>query len=184
MERQRAIIQLGSRRARHFERDIAVRELSPPTVGVVDQFVVDGILQHVREGHSLRFSHDIFFEWAFFRVLADAEDWLREIRACGEPPAVARVVELLSQWEFGQGDLWAKTLHNVDGSSMRSQWTRSWLLAPLAAPTFKDSEANFSAALEANDCRFLEKALVWFQAERTTPNPMVLEGNFRQEERI
>ena len=184
LERQRAIVELGSQRAKNLERDIAVRELSPHTIGVIDQLVADGILQHVRVGHSLRFSHDIFFEWAFFHVLADADDWLREIRACGEPPAVARVVELLSQWEFGQGTIWAKTLHQVDGSSMRSQWTRAWLLAPLAAPNFKASEASFSAALEANDHRFLKKALVWFQAERTTPNPMILEGDLPQEERI
>jgi hypothetical protein len=184
LERQRAIVELGAVRARHLERDIAVRELSPSTVGVIEQLVADGILQYVRVGHSLRFSHDIFFEWAFFQVLSDTDDWLNEIRACGEPPAVARVVELLSQWDFGQDDAWAKTLHRVDGSSMRSQWTRAWLLAPLAAPNFKALQVSFSAALEANDHYFLKKALVWFQAERTMPNPMILEGNLPQEERI
>ena len=52
LDRQRAIVELSSQRARHFERDIAVRELSPLTLGVIDQFVVDGILQHVRVGHT------------------------------------------------------------------------------------------------------------------------------------
>lgn len=183
LERQRAIVNLGSQRARHFGRDIALRDLSAPTRGVTGQLVTDGILQHSKVGHSLRFSHDIFFEWAFFHVLNDAEDWLKEIRACGEPPAVARVVELLSQSEFGRGDIWTTTLHTIDGSSMRSQWTRAWLLAPLSAPTFSAKEGTFSKALEADDHRFLNKALVWFQAERTTPNLMVLDGDFPEEER-
>jgi hypothetical protein len=125
LKRQRALVELGSQRAKHFERDIAVRELSPPIIGVIDQLVADGILRPVRIGHSLRFSHDIFFEWAFFHVLADAEDWLREIRACGEPPAVARVVELLSQWEFGQGAIWAKSRWEKV-SPRRARAARRW----------------------------------------------------------
>ena len=29
-------------------------------------------------GHTVRFSHDIFFEWAFFHVLSDrGDDWLQ-----------------------------------------------------------------------------------------------------------
>src|SRR5580658_9675624 len=45
--------------------------------------------------HTVRFSHDIFFEWAFFHVLVDREEaWLNAIRDCGEPPAIGRVVEL------------------------------------------------------------------------------------------
>lgn len=184
LERQRAIVELAFWRARHFECDIAVRELSPSTINVIDQLVVDGILQHVSVGHRLRFSHDIFFEWAFFHVLTDSEDWLKEIGLCGEPPAVARVVELLSQWEFCQGDKWTETLYRVHGSSMRSQWTRAWLLAPLTAPNFQDSDTHYNEALEANDHRFLKKALVWFQAERTTPNPMILEGDLPQDDRI
>ena len=68
--RQRAIIELGTLRARHLEREIAISQLSPGTVGIIDQIVSDGILQQVRRGNTLRFSHDIFFEWAFFHVLA------------------------------------------------------------------------------------------------------------------
>ena len=101
IERQRAILELAGLRARHLSEPIGLRRLTPPSVALINQLVVDGILQHVRHGHTVRFSHDIFFEWAFFHVLADrGEDWLEEIRACGEPPAVARVVELLSQWEY------------------------------------------------------------------------------------
>jgi hypothetical protein len=183
--RQQAIIELGTLRARHLEREIAIRQLSPGTVGIVDQLVSDGILQHALRGHTLRFSHDIFFEWAFFHVLVDCGSaWLEEIRACGEPPTVARVVELLSQWEFERGSDWASILQEVDASQMRSQWTRSWLLAPLTASNFDQSEATYSDTVQADDFRFLKKALVWFQAERTTPNSNVLAADLPADQRI
>jgi hypothetical protein len=183
--RQQTIIELGTLRARHLEREIAIRQLSPGTVEIVDQLVSDGILQHVRRGHTLRFSHDIFFEWAFFHVLVDrGTAWLEEIRACGEPPTVARVVELLSQWEFEQGTDWARILREVDASQMRSQWTRSWLLAPLTASNFDQSEATYSDTVQADDFRFLKKALVWFQAERTTPNSTILAADLPADQRI
>jgi hypothetical protein len=183
--RQQAIIELGTLRARHLEREIALRQLSPGIVGIVDQLVSDGILQHVRRGHTLRFSHDIFFEWAFFHVLVDrGSAWLEEIRACGEPPSVARVVELLSQWEFEQGSDWARTLREVDASQMRSQWTRSWLLAPLTASNFDQSELTYSEAVQEDEFRFLKKALVWFQAERTTPNSNILAADLPPDQRI
>jgi hypothetical protein len=183
--RQRAIIELGTLRARHLEREIAIGQLSQGTVGIIDQLVSDGILQQVRRGHTLRFSHDIFFEWAFFHVLVDCRSaWLQEIRACGEPPAVSRVVELLSQWEFEQGSDWARILREVDASQMRSQWTRSWLLAPLTASNFDESELTYGNAIEADEFRFLKKALVWFQAERTTPNANILATDLPADERI
>jgi hypothetical protein len=134
---------------------------------------------------TLRFSHDIFFEWAFFHVLLDyGSAWLEEIRACDEPPIVARVVELLSQWEFEQGSDWARILQVVDASQMRSQWTRSWLLGPLTASNFDQSDAIYSDVVQANNFRFLKKALVWFQAERTTPNFTILAADLPADQRI
>jgi hypothetical protein len=108
IERQRALLELAGLRARRLSEPISLRGLTPSSVALIDQLVVDGILQHSRRGHTVRFSHDIFFEWALFHVLADrGEDWLQEIRACGEPPAVARAVELLSQWEYARGQDWS-----------------------------------------------------------------------------
>lgn len=185
LERQRALVELAARRARHLSVPIGLRHLSAPTVGLIDQLVADGILQHVRPGLTVRFSHDIFFEWGFFHVLADvADDWLAEIRACGEPPAAARVVELFSQWEYAQGDAWAQMLDAVASSGMRSQWTRAWLLGPIAASTFEGTEDRFAAAVLGGDKGLLKKALVWFQAEKTTPNPGILSGDLPQDQRL
>jgi len=185
IERQRALVELGLLRARHVEREIAISQLTQPTVSLVRQFMVDGILQDARLGHTVRFAHDIFFEWAFLHVLEDrGSAWLEEIRLCGEPPAISRVVELLSQSEFGKGPGWVSTLRHVEASGMRSQWTRAWLLGPLATPDFNRHEALFSDAVKANEFHFLRKALVWFQAEKTTPNPIILAGNLAHDERI
>ncbi|MGE4296492.1 MAG: hypothetical protein AB7E47_00565 [Desulfovibrionaceae bacterium] len=175
---QRALIELGTARATHLGREIAFRDISPATTAVVDQFVTDGILQYVRRGHSLRFSHDIFFEWAFLHALMDAPDWLAAVKECGEPPAVARVVELLAQSEFHPEGAWARTLPRIAGAGMRSQWTRAWLLGPLGAPNFVASADIFDGVLKADGHHFLKRALVWFQAEKITPNSLILEGDF------
>jgi hypothetical protein len=185
LERQRAIVELAGARARKLSQPIALKQLSPSGVSMIPQFVEDGILQQVRVGHTVRFSHDIFFEWAFFHTLADrGEEWLEEIKACGEPPAVARVVELLSQSEFARKEIWADQLRRVAQSNMRSQWTRAWLLGPVAASDFEDDEDQFATVAFAEDFRFLKKALVWFQAEKTSPNAAVLASDLAADQRL
>lgn len=185
-DRQRAIVELGAIRGRHLEREIAVSALTPATSSLIEQFVSDGILQHVKRGHTVRFAHDIFFEWAFFHVLVDRQKaWPEEIRLCGEPPSVARVVELLSQSLLQTPCDWMAVLEQLDGAGLRSQWTRAWLLAPFSAPDFLTFADHYAAVAAASDFQFLGKALVWFQAERTTPNLIVLENeSIGQDERI
>ena len=185
IERQRAILELGGLRARHLSEPIRLGRLTQPSLNLIDQLMVDGILQQVQRGHTVRFSHDIFFEWSFFHVLADrGGDWLEEIRACGEPPAVARVVELLSQSEYALGEGWARQLTRVASPNMRSQWTRAWLLGPLGSANFAGDENQFAKAVFADDFHFLKKALVWFQAEKTSPNPNILARDLPQDQRL
>lgn len=185
LNRQRALVELGGKRARSLSQPIRLAELTAPTTQVVTALVQDGILQWVREGHTLRFSHDIFFEWAFLHALMDTgAGWLDEIRACGEPPAVARVVELLSQAQFTDAVGWADSLRVIAGSKARSQWTRAWLLGPLGSSVFTTNAETFAAAVSADDYRLLQKALVWFQAEKTTPNQNILAGELPVDQRI
>jgi hypothetical protein len=185
LNRQRALVELGGKRARSLSQPLRLAELTAPTTQLVTALVQDGILQWVREGHTLRFSHDIFFEWAFLHTLMDAgAGWLDEIRACGEPPAVARVVELLSQAQFTDAAGWANNLRAIAGSKARSQWTRAWLLGPLASSVFTAHAETFATAVMADDYRLLQKALVWFQAEKTTPNQNILAGDLPADQRI
>ncbi len=176
--RQRAIIDLAAVRARDLSQPIALSDLSAPTIAMLTALKADGILQDARTGHSVNFAHDIFFEWALFHYLADAgTSWIDALRAMGEPPVVGRVVELLSQADFQHDPGWAQTLVALEGANLRSQWTRAWLLGPIAAPSFEVSSEHYYALCAAEDFRLLHKALVWFQAEKTIPNATILGGD-------
>lgn len=183
--RQRAIIDLASVRAKQLSQPIPLARLTPESRSQIEGLAEDGILQHVSKGHTIRFSHDIFFEWSFFHVLVErGNEWPGEIRACGEPPAVARVVELLSQREYREGKSWTATLNKIAAAKMRSQWTRAWLLGPLGLPTFNANEEEFAKEVFANDFALLKKALVWFQAEKTVPNANILASELPSEQRV
>ena len=182
IERQRALLDLARIRARQLSQPIRISQLT--SAAHIDELRSDGILQNAREGISVRFAHDIFFEWAFFYVLADrGPQWIDEIKACGEPPAVARVVELVSQWEYAQGEDWPKYLTQTEGSDLRSQWLRAWLIGPLGTARFEADEGQFATAVFSDDFRLFRKVLVWFQAEKTSPNANILAGTLPQEQR-
>lgn len=182
IERQRALLDLARVRARQLSQPIGLSQLT--SVAHIDDLRSDGILQNAREGISVRFAHDIFFEWAFFHVLADrGVQWMEEVKACGEPPAVARVVEFASQWEYAQGKDWLAHLAQAESSGLRSQWLRAWLVGPLGTARFEADENQFETAVFADDFRLFKKALVWFQAEKTSPNANVLAGALPQEQR-
>lgn len=182
IERQCALLDLASIRARELSQPIRLSELT--SIAHIDDLRSDGILQDARPGISVRFAHDIFFEWAFFYVLADrGPQWMEEIKTCGEPPALARVVELASQWEYTQGKDWRTYLAQTKGSDLRSQWLRAWLVAPLGTARFEADENQFATAVFADDFRLFRKALVWFQAEKTSPNANILAVALPQEQR-
>ena len=182
VERQRALLDLARVHARQLSQPIGLGQLN--SVTCINDLRSDGILLNVREGISVRFAHDIFFEWAFFYVLADrGPQWIEMIKDCGEPPAVARVVELASQWEYAHKKDWSVYLAQAENSGLRSQWLRAWLAGPLGTARFKVDEDQFATAVFANDFYLFRKTLVWFQAEKTTPNEMILAGEYPQKQR-
>lgn len=178
LQRQMALLELGAQRARRLSEPLALASLKPSTTEVVAGLVADGVLQVVRPGLSVRFAHDIFFEWAFFHQLLGTDaGWISELASAGEPPVIGRVVELVSQSEFGSGDRWSDMLRQAEASTVRPQWVRAWLLGPIASPNFTELESSYLSVLYADDYRLLRKLLVWFQAERTIPNPTILRGD-------
>jgi hypothetical protein len=183
IERQRTIVALARERARNMSLPIRYSRL--PSLDLVDELIVDGVLQEVRPGHSARFAHDIFFEWSFTCALVDRDaEWLEEVRAAGEPPAVGRAVELLSQSAYAEGNTWSMSLEATQAVDLRSQWARAWLVGLFGSPAFEGNESRFEAVAFAGNHEMLHKVLVWFQAEKTTPNTSLLSAeHIKQDER-
>jgi len=177
LARQRALIELARRSAPDLGRNVRIRDLSTATQSVLPALEDDGLVQQVRTGHTAQFSHDIFFEWSFLHLLLDeGDDWIAALTAAGEPPALARVVELLSQATYPIPDQWSRALEALKVALVRPQWLRAWLVGPVFSPRFAERTDVFATALAANGHQLLGKLLVWMQAEKTTPNPMVLSG--------
>lgn len=177
LQRQRAIIDLARTACRQLGRPFALSRLKDATIDTLQALIADGIIEEVEEGHSAKFSHDIFFEWSFLHSLKDEEDWIRAIGEVGEPPVLGRVVELLSQLEFASEENWQSHLARIEASNLRSQWMRAWLLGPLSAADFNEHVEVFDRVVSSDNYRFLEKVLVWFQAERMRPNDYILSHN-------
>ena len=172
--RQRTLVALAKAGAARPGRALSTG-LDGVDPDAVDELRRDGVLRDARPGHSVRFAHDIFFEWAVLHLLISREDaWLDEVRAAGEPPVLGRAVELLSQEAFSSGEGWAEQLRGVEQSALRPQWARAWLLGPLSAADFADRAAPFADAVFGDGARWFARLVVWFQAEKTRPNPLVL----------
>lgn len=177
LARQIALVELAQRSAPDLGRNLRIRDLTAATQAVLPALEEDGLVQQVRVGHTAQFSHDIFFEWSVYHLLLDqGDDWVRVLRDTGEPPALGRVVELLSQSTYLDPDEWCRNLKVLATAPLRPQWLRAWLLAPIFSPDFRKHTTAFAASLSDDDHRLLGKLLVWMQAEKTTPNPLVLSG--------
>lgn len=172
--RRNALVQLAKTGAHQLGRRIPIADVDAQTLAELE---ADGIVRPVRRGHTVQFSHDIFFEWAFLQHLIRADDtWPEVIREVGEPPALCRVVELLSQAELAHGENWANHLAALGGNQrLRSQWLRAWMAGPFALETFAQYSAAFDRALLDTAHSRIRKLVVWYQAEKTKPNTAILE---------
>ncbi len=172
--RRNALVQLAKAGAHQLGRRIPVADVDAQ---VLSELEADGIVRPVRRGHSVQFSHDIFFEWAFLQHLVRADDaWPDVIREVGEPPALGRVVELLSQTELAHGENWVKHLATLEANQgLRSQWLRAWMAGPFSLETFPQHSSAFDRAMFDTAHSRVRKVVVWYQAEKTKPNTAILE---------
>lgn len=171
-DRQTALLALAREGAATLGRRMPVRASSPVAI---EELRADGILRDLRAGHTVAFNHDIYFEWAFLHLLIEEDEaWPETLRAVGEPPVLGRVVELLSQLYFREPPAWREHLERLEPLGLRSQWTRAWLLGPFASSDFTAHAGQMTDAAFSGGNPRLSKLTVWFQAEKTTPNPVII----------
>jgi hypothetical protein len=178
-QRQRALIDIAEKGVRNLGKDIPARELKDSTIEQIAALKADHIIRDERGGSSFAFTHDIFFEWVFLRLLIDVGDeWTKALDVAGEPPLLGRVVGLMAQEALTDNGRWSTGYRSLASKNLRRQWQREWLTAPPFTPAFEQAKAEFAALLKADDFALFEKVLVWFQAQHTIPSPWVL-GNIK-----
>jgi hypothetical protein len=182
LQRQRALIDLAERGVRNLGKEILVRDLKAQTVDQLKALEADNIIRLERSGATVSFTHDIFFEWVFFRLLIELGDaWPSALAAAGEPPLLGRVVGLLAQHTLTEPGRWIAGLAQLEDSTLRAQWKREWLTAPLFTSAFDNAVDEFTQRIEVDDFALCRNMLVWFQAQHTMPSPIIMQGTVKIE---
>lgn len=174
-QRQRALLDIAEKGVANLGKNVAARSLAHPTFEHIASLKSDLLVRGNNGDASFSFSHDIFFEWTFFRLLIDFGDsWVDVLAQSGEPPLLGRVVSLLAQQSITEPSKWSSNYAALNQSTLRPQWRREWLTAPPFTSEFVNRQAEFTDLVTADEHMLLEKLLVWFQAQHTIPNPTIL----------
>ena len=175
-QRRRALLDLAEKGVRNLGKNITVQGLKAPTFAQIGALKGDRIIREHDGGASYSFTHDIFFEWVFFRLLVErGADWQSGLTEAGEPPLLGRVVGLLAQQALASPGQWTAGYRDLETRSLRPQWRREWLTAPPFTPAFDQGQKEFQTLLSENDYVLFKKLLVWFQAQHTVPSPLILQ---------
>jgi ATPase family associated with various cellular activities (AAA) len=162
--RQRALLDLAERGVRNLGKKTPARLLKDGTFAQVPGLKTDLVIRDHDGGASFSFTHDIFFEWVFYRRLIELDDeWKSALLEAGEPPLLGRVVGLLAQSMFGTNGRWSQGYRELETGSLRPQWRREWLTAPPFSPSFAQEQQEFQVLLSENNWALLEKLLVCFR---------------------
>ena len=177
-QRQRALLDFAEQGVRNLGKNIQARPLKDATIAQIAALKMDLIIRTQDSGASYSFTHDIFFEWVFFRHLIElGNKWMTGLVEAGEPPFLGRVVGLLAQSALTTPGKWSVGYRELEGQkTLRPQWRREWLTAAPFTPGFEQGKQEFQALLIENDYALFEKLLVWFQAQHTIPSPVVLQN--------
>lgn len=174
-QRQRALLDLAETGVDNLGKNIPARALKDSTFGQIAALKSDHLIREENGGAAYSFSHDIFFEWTFFRLLIElGDDWQHALSAAGEPPLLGRVIGLLAQNSLAVSGKWTAAYRSLEMQPLRPQWRREWLTAPPFTSLFTSITEEFGQILFENNFSLLEKLLVWFQAQHTIPSPVIL----------
>jgi hypothetical protein len=146
-QRQRALIDIAEHGVGRLGKSIPTRDLKDATHAQIAALKGDHIIRDERGGSLLAFAHDIFFEWAFLRLLIDLGDgWMKAIEEAGEPPLLGRVVGLMAQKAITEKGMWIQGYRLLEQENLRRQWQREWLTAPPFTPAFDGAKEEFSSS--------------------------------------
>ena len=174
-ERRRALLDLAEKGVRTLGKNIAAQDLKDATFAQIAALKSDYVIREHDGGAFYSFTHDIFFEWVFFRLLIErGPDWPLSLAEAGEPPLLGRVVGLLAQHAIASPKRWTQGYRDLETRALRPQWRREWLTAAPFTPAFVRGQKEFQTLLTENDYALFEKLLVWFQAQHTIPSPLIL----------
>ena len=168
-QRQRALIDIAEKGVRNLGKGIPARELKDFTIEQIAALKADKIIRDERGGSTLAFTHDIFFEWAFFRLLIDlGHEWTKALEAAGEPPLLGRVVGLMAQDALTDNGRWSAGYRSLESKTLRRQWQREWLTAPPFTPAFEEAQAEFGVLLKGDEFALFERCSSGFR--HSTPS--------------
>jgi len=175
LRRRTALLDLARAGAETLGRGVPASRVDPEAL---NGLIADDVMIERAGGLRVSFAHDIFFEWAFLHVLMEADDLLMSLREAGEPPALGRPVELLSQNKLNaDSEAWAKILAKLEGQQVRPQWRRCWLVGPAMDYLSAAASEALQDVVLAEDGARLERMLTWCRATATISNPVVLRGD-------
>jgi hypothetical protein len=127
-QRQRALLDLAEVGVRNLGKNIPARRLKESTFAQIAALKADLIIREQDGGASYSFTHDIFFEWTFFRLLIElGSEWHRALIEAGEPPLLGRVIGLLAQSSLFTLGKWTAGYRSLEAQPLRPQWRREWL---------------------------------------------------------
>ena len=143
-QRQRALIDIAEAWSWKARESIPARDLKDATHAHIAALKRDHIIRDERGGSLLAFAHDIFFEWAFLRLLIDlGDEWMKAIEDAGEPPLLGRVVGFMAQKALTEPGTWTQGYRLLGEKNLRRQWQREWLTAPPFTPAFDGVKEEF-----------------------------------------
>jgi hypothetical protein len=150
--RQRALLDLAEAGVRNLGKSIPTRALRDATFAQIASLKADLLVREQDHNASYSFTHDIFFEWTFFRLLIElGPEWHRALTAAGEPPLLGRVIGLLAQSRLPTPGEWTAGYRALEAQALRPQWRREWLTAPPFTPSFVSAQDEFGAAVRDHD---------------------------------
>ncbi|WP_282065965.1 ATP-binding protein [Commensalibacter papalotli (ex Botero et al. 2024)] len=145
--RQQNLRIIAEIKIKNLSEDILLTQLNDINI---DGLVRDKIIKENEKDGTIDFSHNIFLEWSLFYFLQQFKgQWLDKIIEFNQPPAIARVIELMAQDTF-KNECWGKQLEQFKKTNL----SKYFINKNAVKEKFKDT--NLSLSSEAGIKAFVD----------------------------